>query len=55
MSEEDKVSTVHIKSSLAARLWAVIVGARWKVVIAHRGTIDKIVVYLNDEEIGALR
>ena len=54
MSDEDKISTLRIRPSFWARLWTLFGGATYRVVIAHRGPVDKVLVYLNDEEIGSV-
>ncbi len=51
--DEEKVSTLGITPRWFTRLLSLFgVGATYRIVIAHRGSIDKLVVYLNDEEIG---
>ncbi len=47
-------STVRITPSWMIRFWSLFRGITYKVVISHRGEIDKIAVYRNDEEIGSV-
>ena len=53
-TDEERISTLSIKPTFTARLWSVFTGAEYRILIAHRGPIDKIVVYLNDEEVGVV-
>ncbi len=51
---EDRVSTPSIKPTFLARLWTLFRGATYRVVISHRGPIDKLTILLNDAEIGSV-
>ena len=53
-TDEERVSTLSIKPTFTARLWTLFRGATYRVVIAHRGSIDKLVIFLNDEEMGSI-
>ncbi len=52
--DEDRVSTLRITPSWMARFWSLFRGVTYRVVIAHRGSVDKIVLYLNDDQIYSL-
>ena len=53
-TDKERISTLRIKPSWLARFWSLFRGVTYKVVIAHRGPIDKIVLLHNGEEIYSL-
>jgi len=50
-TDEERISTLSIKPRFVTRLWSLFRGTRYRIVIAHSGSIDKIVLYLNDDQI----
>ena len=52
--EIQRNSKLSITPSWMTRFWSLFRGATYRVVISHRGPIDKLTLSLNDEEIYAL-
>ena len=53
MDNEERVSTVQLKLGWIPRL-RVLLGATIQFKIAHRGPVDKIVLYLGKDELGTV-
>ena len=53
MNNEERISTVKLRLGWIPRL-RVLLGATIRVTIAHRGPVDKVILFLDEDELGSV-